>query len=82
MREREPEYCSFTEISTLVVSWNAGATTPGHLRHEISDPRFFVDVIGRSGFPDVVTFGFQELVDLEDKKLTASKDIKPVIESR
>lgn len=73
MSDREPDYCSFSEVSTLVVSWNAGATTPSQLRHKICDTEFFADLVKRSNFPDIVAFGFQELVDLEDKKLTASE---------
>ena len=75
MQDHESEYCSFREVSALVVTWNAGASTPGHLRHEASGQAFFSDVVKQADRPDILCFGFQELVDLEDKRLTASASI-------
>lgn len=72
MQDHDIEYCSFRELTALVVSWNAGATTPTHLRYEEKDSRFVNDMLQADVPPDLLVFGFQELVDLEDKKLTAS----------
>lgn len=72
MHDRDVEYCSFREITALVVTWNAGAATPTHLRYEESQPLFFQDILQVGTPPDLLVFGFQELVDLEDKTLTAS----------
>lgn len=72
MQSHDVEYCSFREITAMVVSWNAGAATPTHLRYEDKDPPFFQDLFQTTAPPDLLVFGFQELVDLEDKKLTAS----------
>ena len=72
MQDHDVEYCSFREINALVVTWNAGASTPAHIRHEDNEPRFFQEIIQAGEPPDLLIFGFQELVDLEDKKLTAS----------
>lgn len=55
------------------MTWNAGASTPSSLRSSASDAAFFPDLLRGSGSPDILVFGFQELVDLEDKKTTASK---------
>ncbi|CAD6592674.1 MAG: hypothetical protein ASARMPRED_006621 [Alectoria sarmentosa] len=71
MQDRDIEYCSFREITALVVTWNAGASTPAHFRYEENEPHFFQDVLQAGEPPDLLVFGFQELVDLEDKKLTA-----------
>lgn len=71
MQDRDVEYCSFREITALVVTWNAGASTPAHFRYEENEPRFFQEVLQAGEPPDLLVFGFQELVDLEDKKLTA-----------
>ena len=60
------------------MTWNAGATTPGHLRNILGGRDFFRDLISENDEPDILVFGFQELVDLEDKKITASKLIVPV----
>lgn len=35
--------------------------------------RFIEDAINPDNPPEIVVFGFQELVDLENKKITASK---------
>ena len=70
MHSNEAVYCNFRELRSVVVSWNAGATTPSHLR---GDDNFFRKIINPNDPPDILVFGFQELVDLEDKKLTASK---------
>ena len=72
MHEHDTEYCEFEEISTVVATWNAGATTPPSLRHEEKNNNFFREFIRTNDPPDIIVFGFQELVDLEDKKLTAS----------
>ena len=72
MQNRDTEYCSFREITALVVTWNAGASTPAHFRYKESEPQFFQEVLQVGEPPDLLVFGFQELVDLEDKKLTAS----------
>ncbi|KAH6692107.1 putative PI phosphatase group protein-like protein [Leptodontidium sp. MPI-SDFR-AT-0119] len=68
MQSQEPEFATFTPIKTLVMTWNAGATAPGHLRRDDQDAAFFGNLLQNSGSPDLLIFGFQELVDLEDKK--------------
>lgn len=55
------------------MTWNAGASTPNSLRYGEKDSRFFQDLLQGSDSPDILVFGFQELVDLEDKAATASK---------
>lgn len=59
------------------MTWNAGASTPSSLRHAEQDSAFVRNLLSSSGSPDIVIFGFQELVDLEDKKTTASKLCHP-----
>ena len=72
MHAHDTDYCEFGEISAVVATWNAGASTPASLRHEEKNTNFFREVIRIDDPPDIIVFGFQELVDLEDKKLTAS----------
>ncbi|KAG5291503.1 type I inositol-1,4,5-trisphosphate 5-phosphatase [Histoplasma ohiense] len=67
MHDRDIEYCHFREITAAVLTWNAGATVPGNLR----DSKFIRDVVHPESPPDILVFGFQELVDLENKKITA-----------
>ncbi|KAF5674208.1 inositol polyphosphate 5-phosphatase [Fusarium heterosporum] len=77
MKSKDTQYCDFDEVRALFLTWNAGASTPSSLRHSGGDATFFQDLVQSSGSPDVLVFGFQELVDLEDKKLTAKRFLKP-----
>lgn len=71
MHEHDSEYCNFREISAVVLTWNAGATKPSYLQHSLDDENFFREYMTTGLPPDIFVFGFQELVDLEDKKVTA-----------
>ena len=73
MQQNDSEYCDFREVSAVVMTWNAGATKPTSLRHNEQDTNFYRELLQPHDPPDIFVFGFQELVDLEDKKVTASK---------
>lgn len=77
MKARDVEYCDFEKLKTLVMTWNAGASTPNSLRYSESDSTFIQNLLQGSGSPDILVFGFQELVDLEDKTATAKRFLKP-----
>ena len=77
MHNHDIDYCTFRELSAFVMTWNAGAATPGQLRHDQSDFSFLADLLSAKEMPDLLVFGFQELVDLEDKRLTASRFWRP-----
>lgn len=79
MQKSDVEYCEFREISANVLTWNAGASTPADLRRDERGSIFIREALHSSSPPEVIVFGFQELVDLEDKKLTASKLTKYII---
>lgn len=66
MKERDVQYCSFREISAAVFTWNAGAVSPYDLRTD-----FIAEAIHSNDAPDILAFGFQEVVDLEDRAVTA-----------
>ncbi|KAK2763206.1 hypothetical protein FQN54_009842 [Arachnomyces sp. PD_36] len=72
MEERDVDYCDFREIKASIITWNAGAAIPSSLR----DSSFLSDAIHPESPPDILVFGFQELVDLEDKKITAKSLLK------
>jgi endonuclease/exonuclease/phosphatase family protein len=74
--EHETEYCNFNEITVSVMTWNAGASKPSKLRQDEQDENFFREYLTSSEPADIVIFGFQELVDLEDKKVTAKSLFK------
>ncbi|KAL2863217.1 putative inositol polyphosphate phosphatase [Aspergillus lucknowensis] len=67
MQKRDVEFCTFREISAVVLTWNAGASTPGNVRSST----FIQEAIHPENPPEILVFGFQELVDLENKKITA-----------
>lgn len=72
MQTNDVSFCRFEQINALVVTWNAGASTPSSLRYNEQDAIFIKNLLQSSDSPDILIFGFQELVDLEDKKTTAS----------
>ncbi|KAI0598173.1 Endonuclease/exonuclease/phosphatase [Biscogniauxia sp. FL1348] len=76
MKSLETQYCQFEDIKLLAMTWNAGASTPSSLRHTESDSTFIQNLLQSSGCPDILVFGFQELVDLEDKTATAKRLFK------
>ncbi|KAI1505861.1 Endonuclease/exonuclease/phosphatase [Biscogniauxia marginata] len=76
MKSLETQYCQFEDIKLLAMTWNAGASTPSSLRHTEADSTFIQNLLQSSGCPDILIFGFQELVDLEDKTATAKRLFK------
>lgn len=76
MQGREPEFCTFRELTAAVLTWNAGAVKPTHLQYSQEDNNFLRDYVRAREAPDIFVFGFQELVDLEDKKVTAKSFFK------
>lgn len=68
MQSRDVEFCNFREIRATVVTWNAGASVP----RDLQGSAFIENAIHTEQPPELLVFGFQELVDLEDKKITAS----------
>ncbi|KAB5575730.1 Endonuclease/exonuclease/phosphatase [Coniochaeta sp. 2T2.1] len=77
MKAKDVDYCDFKKLKALVMTWNAGASTPNSLRYSESDSTFIQNLLQSSGSPDIIVFGFQELVDLEDKAATAKRFLKP-----
>lgn len=77
MKSKDTQYCDFDDLKALFMTWNAGASTPSSLRYSGADSTFFQDLVQSADSPDILVFGFQELVDLEDKKLTAKRFLKP-----
>lgn len=72
MQKHDIDYCTFREIKARVLTWNAGASTPVDFRHNGKNTEFFQELLHVETSPEVLVFNFQELVDLEDKRLTAS----------
>lgn len=81
MQEHDTGYCAFREIKAVVMTWNAGASTPASIRCDEKDTNFLREALHTEASPDLLVFGFQELVDLDDKKLTASWSFIPLVEN-
>ncbi|KAK8004354.1 hypothetical protein PG989_004073 [Apiospora arundinis] len=76
MKALDTQYCEFQDIRTMCMTWNAGASTPSSLRYSEQDSTFIKNLLESSDCPDILVFGFQELVDLEDKTATAKRLFK------
>ncbi|KAI1313150.1 Endonuclease/exonuclease/phosphatase [Xylaria venustula] len=77
MKSMDVQYSTFEDIKVQAMTWNAGASTPSSLRYTESDATFIQNLLQSSDCPDILVFGFQELVDLEDKTATAKRLFKP-----
>jgi hypothetical protein len=71
MFQRQPEYCTFRDVSAMVCTWNIDSAKPGDLTGE--NAHFLGECFNSMDLPDIIVFGFQEVIPLTDKKLTASK---------
>ncbi|POS83951.1 hypothetical protein EPUL_004061 [Erysiphe pulchra] len=76
MHLQKANFCETKDITALIMTWNAGASTPFSLQQHDEDSTFFRNLILSSGCPDILVFGFQELVDLEDKKAVTKSFFK------
>ncbi|KAK3679811.1 hypothetical protein LTR78_000187 [Recurvomyces mirabilis] len=76
MQSYDSRYCAYRELTASVLTWNAGASKPQYLQQNHEDNNFFRDYLSSGEPPDILVFGFQELVDLEDKKTTAKSFFK------
>ncbi|KIJ38779.1 hypothetical protein M422DRAFT_176321 [Sphaerobolus stellatus SS14] len=70
--KREQEFSSFRPLNVLICSWNIDAQKPDALNSgKAANVNFLKDVLASVERPDIIVFGFQELIDLENKSLTA-----------
>jgi hypothetical protein len=73
LKSREREFCSYSEISAFIATWNVGGFLPG----PIFDISKLLDIEGNSS-PDLLVLGFQELVDLNAKNVLVSSNVDTV----
>ncbi|OJA14449.1 hypothetical protein AZE42_07616, partial [Rhizopogon vesiculosus] len=70
--KRERAFSSFRTINVLVVSWNVDAAKPESLTDDPANLTFLYDALTSvSTTPDIICFGFQEVIDLESRKMAA-----------
>ncbi|KAH8917200.1 DNase I-like protein [Atractiella rhizophila] len=67
----QPTYCNFRTIRILICTYNLDASKPENLLQNVKNQSFFHRLLSESGQPDIIVFGFQEMIDLENKRLTA-----------
>jgi hypothetical protein len=79
MHRNDSQFCTFRDMTSLVMTWNAGASKPTDIRYDEQNSNFFRKMLQTQEAPDVIVFSLQELVDLEDKRLTASKSDAPFV---
>jgi hypothetical protein len=82
MTEREAEFCSFREVKLLVCSWNIDSAKPTDLGGSEANATFLEELMSSVDRPDIIVFGFQEVIPLTDKKLTASEFVSPGFHQR
>ena len=68
---REDEYSSYRRLRTLIVSWNVYANNPDALTGDPTNVDFLKEVLTGTNSPDIVSIGFQEVVDLVNWKVIA-----------
>jgi hypothetical protein len=69
--KREASFSTFRDLSVLIVTWNADSAKPDALTGDPANMNFLHEVLNSVECPDIITFGFQEVVDLESRKMVA-----------
>lgn len=73
VQKREAEFSTFRDLNILICSWNTDAQKPEALTGSAENVNFLENVLHSVDSPDILVFGFQELIDLESRSLTASE---------
>lgn len=79
--KREAEFSTYRKIKVQICSWNIDSCKPADLHGDTVNIEFLNNAISSSidpaitspDPPEIIVFGFQEVVDLENKKVTASE---------
>lgn len=69
--KREHKFSTFRDLKVLIVTWNVDAAKPESLTGDPENVRFLHDVLTSVNNPDIISFGFQEVIDLESRKMAA-----------
>ncbi|KAL1726305.1 hypothetical protein EV714DRAFT_276703 [Schizophyllum commune] len=68
---RESEFSTFRDLNVLVVSCYVDSAKPEQLTGTPANCNFLSDVLASVDAPDIIHFGFQEVVDLENWRVAA-----------
>lgn len=69
--KQEQSFSRTRELKVLLISWNCDAARPDSLTGDPANINFLTDVLHSVESPDIVSFGFQEVIDLESRKMVA-----------
>ena len=69
--KREASFCTLRPLNILMCTWNLDNAKPDVLTGP-ENTSFFVTHLQSMESPDIIVFGFQEVINLEDHKLAAS----------
>jgi WD40 repeat protein len=68
----EASFSSFRNLNVLVVSWNCGSARPDSLNGNPQNCNLLNDALHSvDSPPDIIVFGFQEVIDLESRRMMA-----------
>ena len=83
LKRREEQYCTYRNCRVFIGSWNIDAHKPQDLDEgSLEDVRFLPLWLATLSKPEIISIGFQEIVDLESKKVTAKSIFKSVKSSK
>ncbi|KAJ9109144.1 hypothetical protein QFC21_000472 [Naganishia friedmannii] len=71
LEDRVADYSSQRQLNVLICSWNIDSCKPSDLTGASENTKFLEECIGSGHRPDIIIFGFQEVIDLNDRKLAA-----------
>lgn len=77
LQKQEASFSTFRPVKMLICTWNIDAAKPEALNkigngNGTTNLEFFDNLLSSVDQPDIIVFGFQEMIDLENRKLTAS----------
>ncbi|WVW85734.1 hypothetical protein I302_107772 [Kwoniella bestiolae CBS 10118] len=68
---RQADFCTYRDIKLLVCSWNIDSAKPTDLTGSEANTKFLEECLNSVDSPEIIVFGFQEVIPLTDKKITA-----------
>lgn len=72
IQKYEAGYSTFRDLKVLIVTWNCDSAKPDSLYGDPANINFLHDALTSvEDTPDIISFGFQEVIDLESRKMAA-----------
>lgn len=74
--KHEHSFSTFRDLTVLVISWNCDAAKPDHLNGDAANVNLLHDMLTSVDSPDIISVGFQEVIDLENRKMAAKNILR------